>query len=64
MVLPWFFDVMLAVFIILFKYVYTDIYQFSTIKYQFINDLFFDTKNQCYSFVLNSFKRKLQNNIW
>lgn len=54
MVLPWFFDVMLAVFIILFKYVYTDIYQFSTIKYQFINDLFFDTQNQYYSFVLNS----------
>ena len=54
MVLPWFFGVMKAVFIILFKYVYTDIYQFSIIKYQFSNDLFFDTQNQYYSFVLNS----------
>lgn len=43
MVLPWFFDVMLVVFIILFKYVYTDIYQFSIIKYQFLNDMLFDT---------------------
>jgi hypothetical protein len=35
MVLPWFFDVMLAVFIILFKDVCTDIYHFLTKKYQF-----------------------------
>lgn len=37
-----------------FQICITDIYQFSIIKYQFLNEMLFDTSHQYYSFVLNS----------